>query len=63
MDKNKAKAVLKCRSLINKRELQSLIGKIKFIRRFIANSAGKTKTFSPLLRLKQVDEEFVWGSE
>jgi hypothetical protein len=36
----------------NKTELQSLIGKINFIRRFISNLSGKIKAFSPLLKLK-----------
>ena len=33
-------------------ELQSLIGKINFIRRFIANLSGKIQPFSSLLKLK-----------
>ena len=41
-------------------ELQSLIGKINFIRRFIANLSGKIQSFSPLLKLKS-DQKFVWG--
>jgi len=43
-------------------ELQSLIGKINFIRWFISNLSGKIKAFSPLLKLK-ADQEFVWGME
>ena len=39
-------------------ELQSLIGKINFIRRFIANLSGKIQSFSPLLKLK-ADHKFV----
>ena len=46
----------------NKTELQSLISKINFIRRFISNLSGKIKAFSPLLKLK-ADQEFVWGAE
>jgi len=46
----------------NKTELQSLIGKINFIRQFISNLSGKIRAFSPLLKLK-ADEEFVWGKE
>jgi len=46
----------------NKTELQSLIGKINFIRRFITNLSGKIRAFSPLLKLK-ADQEFVWGRE
>jgi len=36
----------------NKTELQSLIGMINFIRRFISNLSGKIHAFSPLLKLK-----------
>jgi len=46
----------------NKTELQSLIDKINFIRRFISNLSGKIRAFSPLLKLK-ADQEFVWGKE
>jgi len=46
----------------NKTELQSLIGKVNFIRRFISNLSGKICAFSPLLKLK-ADQEFVWGKE
>ena len=46
----------------NKTELQSLIGKINFIRRFISNLSGKIHAFNPLLKLK-ADQEFVWEKE
>jgi len=46
----------------NKTEVQFLIGKINFIRRFISNLSGKICAFSPLLKLK-ADQEFVWGKE
>ena len=39
-----------------------MLGHINFLRRFISNVAGKTKAFSPLLKLKS-NEEFVWGQE
>ena len=38
----------------NKTKLQSLIGKINFIRRFISNLSGKIHAFSPLLKLKAI---------
>ena len=41
-------------------ELQSLIGKINFIRRFISNLSGEIQSFSSLLKLK-ADQKFVWG--
>ena len=43
-------------------ELQLLIDKINFIRRFISNLSGKIPPFSSLLKLK-VDQEFAWGEE
>ena len=43
-----------------KAELQSLLGKINFIRRFISNLSEKVLPFSPLLKLKN-DQEFKWG--
>jgi hypothetical protein len=46
----------------NNTQLQSLIGKINFIKRFILNLSGKIQAFSPLLKLK-ADQEFVWGEE
>ena len=41
-------------------ELQSLIGKINFIQRFISNLFGKIQPFNSLLKLK-AGQEFVWG--
>jgi hypothetical protein len=45
-----------------KRELQQLIGKINFIRRFISNLSGWIEPFMDLVNIK-VDEEFRWGAE
>ncbi|KAM2459303.1 hypothetical protein TB1_007454 [Malus domestica] len=44
----------------NKVQLQRLLGKINFLRRFIANLAGKIQPLTPLLRLKDKDN-FKWG--
>jgi hypothetical protein len=46
----------------NKKELQSLIGKINFIKRFISNLSERIQPFTPLLKLK-ADQKFVWGEE
>ena len=51
VDKDMVKAILEAMSPQNK-ELQSLIGKINFLRRFIANLASKMKVLSPLLKVK-----------
>jgi hypothetical protein len=45
---------------INKTQLQPLISKINFIRRFISNLSERMLLFSPLLKLK-ADQEFRWG--
>ena len=42
-------------------ELQSLLGKNNFIRRFISNLSERVLSFSPLLKLKN-DQEFKWGN-
>ena len=62
VDKNKTKVVLEARSPRNKKELQSLIDKVNFLKRLLANSTGKRKAYSPLLRLK-VAEDCIWGEE
>ncbi|CAL8997887.1 unnamed protein product [Prunus brigantina] len=49
----------KC-AFATKKKPQSLLRKINFLRRFIANSAGKVQPFSPLLKIKQGDP-FAWG--
>jgi hypothetical protein len=45
-----------------KRELQQLIGKINFIRRFISNLSGQIEPFMDLVKIK-ANEEFHWGAE
>jgi hypothetical protein len=45
-----------------KRELQQLIGKINFVRRFISNLSRRIEPFMDLVKIK-VDEEFRWGAE
>jgi hypothetical protein len=42
----------------NLKELQSLLGKINFVRKFISNLSQKVLSFSPLLRIKK-DQKFV----
>ncbi|KAM2312102.1 hypothetical protein ACFXTH_022542 [Malus domestica] len=52
---NKARAIIKSPSLMTKKQLQSLLGKINFLHRFIANSTRKMKAFFTLLKLKDSD--------
>ena len=55
-------AINKIATPTSKTELQSLIGKINFIRQFISNLSPKIRAFSLLLKLK-ADQEFLWGKE
>lgn len=52
------KAIRETKLPSTKKELQSPLRKINFLRRFISNLSGKVRVFSPLLRLKR--EEFIW---
>jgi hypothetical protein len=45
-----------------KRELQQLIGKINFVRRFISNLSGRIEPFMELVKIK-ANDEFHWGTE
>ena len=60
VDKNKARAIMESPTPTNKVQLQRLLGKINFLRRFIANLARKIQPLTPLLRLKD-KEDFEWG--
>ncbi|XP_045802475.1 uncharacterized protein LOC123896075 [Trifolium pratense] len=62
INQNKTKAILETKPPTNKKQLQSLLGKINFLRRFISNLSGKAQAFSPLLRLKKEDI-FTWGQD
>ncbi|XP_028193320.1 uncharacterized protein LOC114378935 [Glycine soja] len=62
INQNKTKAILETKPPSTKKQLQSLLGKINFLRRFISNLSGKAQIFSPLLRLKK-DEPFEWNEE
>ena len=51
---NSMKAIDEAIPPTTKTELQSLLGKINFIRRFISNLSERVLPFSPLLKLKMV---------
>ncbi|KAM1978609.1 hypothetical protein PS2_014717 [Malus domestica] len=55
VDKNKSRAIMESFPPINKMQLQRLLGKINFLRRFIANLAGKIQSLTPLLKLKDTE--------
>ena len=62
VDKNKTKVVLEVSPPTNLKQLQSLMGKINFLQRFIPNLSTKMKVFAPLLKLKK-KEGFMWTKE
>ena len=45
INQNKTKAILEIKPPSTKKEIQSLLGKINFLRRFISNLSGRTKVF------------------
>jgi hypothetical protein len=55
-------AIKKIQPPEDKTDLQELIGKINFVRRFIFKLSGRLEPFTPLLRLK-ADQEYTWGAE
>ncbi|KAM1546982.1 hypothetical protein ACFX10_047139 [Malus domestica] len=59
---DKACAIINASPQMTKKQLQSLLGKINFLRRFIANSAWKMKAFSTLLKLNDSDT-FEWRAK
>ncbi|GKV32763.1 hypothetical protein SLEP1_g41344 [Rubroshorea leprosula] len=59
VDQNKANAVIEVQPPRSKKELQRFLGQVNFLRRFISNLAGKTRVFSPLLKLKS-ETDFKW---
>ncbi|KAM2564328.1 hypothetical protein TB2_012626 [Malus domestica] len=60
VNKNKSRGIMESPSPTNKVQLQRLLCKINFLRRFIANLAGKIQPLTLLLRLKD-KENFEWG--
>ena len=60
--KKKAKAIISTKAPQNKKEFQKFSGQVNYLRRFISNLAGKTKVFSYLIKLKEV-EDFKWEKQ
>ena len=62
MDQNKANSITSTKAPQNKKELQKFLDRVNYLRRFISNLVGKTKEFSNLVKLKDV-EEFRWEKQ
>ena len=70
MDQNQEKAIASANAPQNKKELKKFLGHVNYLRRFhvnylrrfISNLASKTKEFSDLVKLKDM-EEFRWEEQ
>jgi hypothetical protein len=61
-DPKKIESIRRVGEQMCKRDVQKLLGKVNYLRRFISNMAGKVDSFLPLVQLKHEDR-FVWGME
>ncbi|XP_051116727.1 uncharacterized protein LOC127241625 [Andrographis paniculata] len=61
VDANKAKAVRAVRLPRTIKEVQSFLGKVNYLRRFISNATGKLRPITKLLKNKAAN--LVWGFE
>jgi hypothetical protein len=43
-----------------KNNMQKILGKLNYLKRFIFNLSGKISAFAPILQLKN-ESEFTWG--
>jgi hypothetical protein len=59
VDPKKVQAVKKIKEPTCKKDVQSLLGKINYLRRFISNMAGRVESLLPLVQLKH-EKEFIW---
>jgi hypothetical protein len=62
IDPKKVESIEKLAELTCKWDVQKLLGKVNYLRRFIMNLAGTVESFLPLVRLKH-EGEFKWGEE
>jgi hypothetical protein len=58
VDLKKIESINKLGEPTCKKDIQKLLGKINYLRRFISNLAGRVEAFLPLIRLKH-EKEFV----
>jgi hypothetical protein len=62
IDPEKIKIIQKIQIPECKRDVQKFLGKVNYLRRFIANLSRKVDAFTPILRLKN-DTDFTWGAK
>jgi hypothetical protein len=62
IDPKKIESIGKIGEPVCKKDVQKLLGKINYLRRFISNLVGQVESLLPLVQLKH-EEEFTWGAE
>jgi hypothetical protein len=62
IDPKWVESMKKVKATTCKKEVQSFLDKVNYLRRFISNLSGRVKAFTPILWLKN-DAEFIWGVE
>jgi hypothetical protein len=60
IDPKKVESIEKIVEPVCKKDVQKLLGKVNYLRRFISNLVGRVELLLPLVRLKHEDE-FAWG--
>jgi hypothetical protein len=61
IDPKKIESINKVQPPQCKSDMQKILGKLNYLRRFISNLSGKLSAFAPILRLKN-EPEFTWGA-
>jgi hypothetical protein len=61
IDPKKMDTIKKIKEPTNRMEVQSLLGKVNYLRWFISNLAGKVESLLPLEHLKH-EKGFMWGA-
>ena len=56
VDQNKAKTIILAKAPQNKKQLQKFLGQVNYLRRFIFKLERKTKAFSDLIKLNEMEE-------
>jgi hypothetical protein len=62
IDPKRIESMKKVKAPTYKKELQSFLSKVNYLRRFISNLSGRVKDFTPILQLKN-DAEYIWRAE
>ena len=62
IDPKRVEAMKRVEAPTCKKDLQKLLGKVNYLRRFIFNLSEKIDSFTPILRLKD-EAEFTWGAD